>query len=98
MCIRDRSLRGQEKGRGHQLESGSSGLFQGISGRDRTSLPEVDRSLSSRLCQKAQEAGHEVGGVAYSGALGRKFLRLDQFLKSTSAKAEENVPNPKLFQ
>ena len=35
---------------------------------------------------------------AYSGALGRKFLRLNQFLKSTSAKAEENVPNPKLFQ
>jgi hypothetical protein len=33
----------------------------------------------------------------YSGALGGKFLRLDQFLKSTSAKAEENVPNPKLF-
>src|SRR5437867_10437038 len=26
-----------------------------------------------------------------------KFLRLDQFLKSTGAKAEENVPNPKLF-
>jgi hypothetical protein len=35
---------------------------------------------------------------AYGGALGRKFLRLDQFLKSTSAKAEENVPNPKLFE
>ena len=34
---------------------------------------------------------------AYSGALGRKFLRLDEFLRSTSAKAEENVPNPKLF-
>ena len=34
---------------------------------------------------------------AYRGALGREFLRLDQFLKSTSAKAEENVPNPKLF-
>jgi len=34
---------------------------------------------------------------ASSSALGRKFLRLDQFLKSTSAKAEENVPNPKLF-
>ena len=34
---------------------------------------------------------------AYSGALRRKFLRLDQFLKSTSAKAGENVPNPKLF-
>ncbi len=28
----------------------------------------------------------------------RQFLRLDQFLKSTGAKAEENVPNPKLFQ
>jgi len=26
------------------------------------------------------------------------FLRLDQFLKSTTAKAEENLPNPKLFQ
>ena len=35
---------------------------------------------------------------AYSGALGRKFFRLDQFLKSTSSKAEGNVPNPKLFQ
>jgi len=35
---------------------------------------------------------------AYSGALGRKFLRLDQFLKSAVAKAEENVPNPKLFE
>jgi hypothetical protein len=34
---------------------------------------------------------------AYSGALVRKFLRLDQFLRSTGAKAEENVPNPKLF-
>jgi len=33
-----------------------------------------------------------------SAALRRKFLRLDQFLKSTGAKAEENVPNPKLFQ
>ena len=33
-----------------------------------------------------------------SAALRRKFLRLDQFLTSTSARAEENVPNPKLFQ
>jgi hypothetical protein len=38
-----------------------------------------------------------MGGVAYSGAFGRKLLRLDQYLKSTSPKAEENVPNPKLF-
>ncbi len=35
---------------------------------------------------------------AYSDALGRKFLRLDQFSKSANVKAEENVPNPKLFQ
>ena len=28
---------------------------------------------------------------AYSGARVRKFLRLDQFLKSSGAKAEENV-------
>ncbi len=34
---------------------------------------------------------------AYSNALGRRFLKLDEFLKSNSAKAEENVPNPKLF-
>jgi hypothetical protein len=31
-------------------------------------------------------------------ALGRKFLRLDQFLKPNSAKAEEKESNPKLFQ
>jgi len=30
-----------------------------------------------------------------SAAWGREFLRLDQFLKFTNAKAEENVPNPK---
>src|ERR1700730_15975275 len=35
--------------------------------------------------------------TAYRGGLSRKFLRLDQFLKSISAKAEENVANPKLF-
>jgi hypothetical protein len=34
---------------------------------------------------------------AYSSALDRKFLRLDQFLKSSGTKAEEIVPNPKLF-
>ncbi len=41
--------------------------------------------------------GAEDEWSAYSAALGRKFLRLDEFLKSASAKAEENVPNPKLF-
>jgi hypothetical protein len=34
---------------------------------------------------------------AYSSALGRKFLRLEEFLKSTTTKEQENVPNPKLF-
>jgi hypothetical protein len=27
----------------------------------------------------------------------RKFLRLEEFLKATSVKAEENAPNPKVF-
>jgi hypothetical protein len=49
-----------------------------------------------RLAPLAVDSG-EPEWSAYSGALGRKFLRLDQFLKSNSAKAEENVPNPKLF-
>ena len=52
-----------KKGRGNQLESGSGGLFQRTGGGDRPSLPEVDRSLSSRLRDEAQEADNEVGGV-----------------------------------
>jgi hypothetical protein len=54
-------------------------------------------SLTLRLPRCAAVDTGEPEWSAYSGALGRKFLRLDQFLKSTSAKAEENVPNPKLF-
>jgi 3'-5' exoribonuclease len=59
-------------------------------------LDDLDSKLAAVRAALALESG-EPEWSAYSGALGRKFLRLDQFLKSTSAKAEENVPNPKLF-
>ncbi len=60
-------------------------------------LDDLDSKLAAARAALALDSG-EPEWSAYSGALGRKFLRLDQFLKSTSAKAEENVPNPKLFQ
>ena len=59
-------------------------------------LDDLDSKLAAVRAALALDSG-EPEWSAYSGALGRKFLRLDQFLKSTSAKAEENVPNPKLF-
>jgi len=59
-------------------------------------LDDLDSKLAAARTALATESGEEEWS-AYSGALGRKFLRLDQFLKSTGAKAEENVPNPKLF-
>ncbi len=59
-------------------------------------LDDLDSKLAAVRAALALESGEEEWS-AYSGALGRKFLRLDQFLKSTSAKAEENVPDPKLF-
>jgi 3'-5' exoribonuclease len=60
-------------------------------------MDDLDSKLAAARAALALDSG-EPEWSAYSGALGRKFLRLDQFLKSTSAKAEENVPNPKLFQ
>jgi 3'-5' exoribonuclease len=60
-------------------------------------LDDLDSKLAAARAALAFDSG-EPEWSAYSGALGRKFLRLDQFLKSASAKAEENVPNPKLFQ
>jgi 3'-5' exoribonuclease len=60
-------------------------------------MDDLDSKLAAVRAALALDTG-EPEWSAYSGALGRKFLRLDQFLKSTSAKAEENVPNPKLFQ
>jgi 3'-5' exoribonuclease len=59
-------------------------------------LDDLDSKLAAARAALALDSG-EPEWSAYSGALGRKFLRLDQFLKSKSAKTEENVPNPKLF-
>jgi 3'-5' exoribonuclease len=59
-------------------------------------MDDLDSKLAAVRAALALDTG-EPEWSAYSGALGRKFLRLDQFLKSTTAKAEENVPNPKLF-
>jgi 3'-5' exoribonuclease len=59
-------------------------------------LDDLDSKLAAARAALALDSG-EPEWSAYSGALGRKFLRLDQFLKSSSAKAEENVPNPRLF-
>jgi 3'-5' exoribonuclease len=59
-------------------------------------MDDLDSKLAAVRAALAVDTG-EPEWSAYSGALGRKFLRLDQFLKSTGPKAEENVPNPKLF-
>jgi 3'-5' exoribonuclease len=59
-------------------------------------MDDLDSKLAAVRAALAVDTG-EPEWSAYSGALGRKFLRLDQFLKSASPKADENVPNPKLF-
>jgi 3'-5' exoribonuclease len=59
-------------------------------------MDDLDSKLAAVRAALAVDTG-EPEWSAYSGALGRKFLRLDQYLKSTSAKAEENVLKPKLF-
>ena len=61
-------------------------------------MDDLDSKLAAVRAALALESG-EPEWSAYSGALGRKFLRLDQFLKSAAANAKENVPNPnpKLF-
>jgi hypothetical protein len=59
-------------------------------------MDDLDSKLAAVRAALALDSG-EPEWSAYSGALGRKFLRLDEFLKSSSAKAEENVANPKLF-
>jgi 3'-5' exoribonuclease len=60
-------------------------------------LDDLDSKLAAARAALALDSGGEPEWSAYSSALGRKFLRLDQFLKSTNTKAEENVPNLKLF-
>jgi 3'-5' exoribonuclease len=59
-------------------------------------LDDLDSKLAAVRAALALDTG-EPEWSAYSSALGRKFLRLDHFLKSTGAKAEENATNPKLF-
>ncbi len=59
-------------------------------------LDDLDSKLAAVRAALALDSG-EPEWSAYSGALGHKFLRLEQFLKSTSAKAEENAHSPKLF-
>jgi len=59
-------------------------------------LDDLDSKLAAARAALALDSG-EPEWSAYSGALGRKFLRLDQFLKSASAKAEVNELSPKLF-
>lgn len=59
-------------------------------------LDDMDSKMAAARAALALDSG-EPEWSAYSAALARKFLRLDQFLKSTGGKAEENVPNPKLF-
>jgi 3'-5' exoribonuclease len=60
-------------------------------------LDDLDSKLAAARAALALDSG-EPEWSAYSGALGRKFLRLDQFLKPSNAKAEEKESNPKLFQ
>jgi len=59
-------------------------------------MDDLDSKLAAVRAALAVDSG-DLEWSAYSGALGRKFLHLEEFLKSKSAKAEENVPNPKLF-
>ena len=60
-------------------------------------MDDLDSKLAAVRAALALDTG-EPEWSAYSGALGRKFLRLDEFLKANSAKAEEKESNPKLFQ
>ncbi len=47
-------------------------------------LDDLDSKLAAARAALALDSG-EPEWSAYSGALGRKFLRLDQFLKSKSS-------------
>jgi 3'-5' exoribonuclease len=59
-------------------------------------LDDLDSKLAAVRAALAGASGEDEWS-SYSAALGRRFLKLDEFLKTNNAKAEENVPNPKLF-
>jgi hypothetical protein len=54
-------------------------------------LDDLDSKLAAARAALALDTG-EPEWSAYSGALGRKFLRLDQFLKPDSPKAKKLKP------
>ncbi len=60
-------------------------------------LDDLDSKLAAVRAALERDSG-EPEWSAYSGALGRKFLRLEEFLKSNSARPEDKESNPKLFQ
>ena len=59
-------------------------------------LDDLDSKLAAARAALAVDSG-EPEWSAYSGALGRKFLRLDEFLKSEEPKSEASSLMPKLF-
>ena len=59
-------------------------------------LDDLDSKLAAVRGALARESGDEEWS-AYSGALGRKFLRLDEFLRSKNDPKEDQESTPKLF-
>ena len=60
-------------------------------------LDDLDSKIASVRAALERDSG-EPEWSAYSGALGRKFLRLEAFLKANNGKPEEKESTPKLFQ
>ena len=60
-------------------------------------MDDLDSKLAAVRSALATESGDPLWSI-YSPALARKFLKLDEFLKPDSAKAEGKESNPKLFQ
>jgi 3'-5' exoribonuclease len=59
-------------------------------------LDDLDSKLAAVRAALAQDTG-EPEWSAYSGALGRKFLRLEEFLKSGETNSAEKAQTPRLF-
>jgi len=59
-------------------------------------LDDLDSKLAAARAALALDSG-EPEWSAYSGALGRKFLRLDQFLKSLVPKRKKTCPTQSCF-
>ena len=59
-------------------------------------MDDLESKLAAVRSALATESGEPLWS-AYSNALGRKFLRLDEFLKSIGAAERESESSPKLF-